>query len=188
VESDKDVVKGNIACFMKGFGFVEPFAAEHEALEAFNAVVRREVPAALKNAYGRMGIPYRYMFAGVLPAAFHYVDLFAAGIAQQKPILVQFAAQLVLTYAYAPLVFVTVNWLQRRSLGVRCAWLCDAAITVYGFMFFFLGSWWIVDIPWYSFKVLGKMVWAVTMVACLSLAWLTFRTPRRKVAQRQPPP
>ncbi len=47
MESDGKLVQGNIAAFMRAFGFVDVEAADESAWDAFNALVHREVPRAL---------------------------------------------------------------------------------------------------------------------------------------------
>eukprot|EP00927_Polykrikos_kofoidii_P019952 TRINITY_DN19380_c0_g1_i1.p1 TRINITY_DN19380_c0_g1~~TRINITY_DN19380_c0_g1_i1.p1 ORF type:complete len:844 (+),score=130.39 TRINITY_DN19380_c0_g1_i1:277-2532(+) len=60
-EVDRAIVHGNVASFMTDFGFVRPGAKQNVALEAFDALVREDVAAALAASFGPVGVQYRFV-------------------------------------------------------------------------------------------------------------------------------
>lgn len=73
-EGDRPLVQHSIARFMRGIGLVQKDASEQAALEAFDQKVHLEVPRALQESVGRVGILYRHACVIFLPLALGNMD------------------------------------------------------------------------------------------------------------------
>merc|ERR1719331_1735531 len=60
-ERDRPLVNGFIVASMKSLGRCRPDTEDKVALQAFDALVRQEIPPAMKASVGKVGLPYRYV-------------------------------------------------------------------------------------------------------------------------------
>jgi len=84
-EEDRPLVEGNIVAFMRALEEVDPEANDEAALEAFNRLVRMEVPSALNAACGRRTLPYRYVAVMTFGLSMRIFDQAVACISGETP-------------------------------------------------------------------------------------------------------
>ena len=58
---------------MKDAGAIEPNAEQHEALQAFELLVKAQLPVALQASSGNLGLSYRYLVLMAMPYFLYYV-------------------------------------------------------------------------------------------------------------------
>lgn len=63
VEADRAIIEGNVTTFMRYIGRVPPDTTEGEALDAFDAMVRKELPSSLRYSFGPHAFPYLTILA-----------------------------------------------------------------------------------------------------------------------------
>lgn len=62
-ESDRALVEGNVADFMRESGRVDTDATRDEALDAFDELVRLSIPGCLVKSMPPFSFPYTYLIA-----------------------------------------------------------------------------------------------------------------------------
>eukprot|EP00929_Paragymnodinium_shiwhaense_P011698 TRINITY_DN11781_c0_g1_i2.p1 TRINITY_DN11781_c0_g1~~TRINITY_DN11781_c0_g1_i2.p1 ORF type:complete len:757 (-),score=140.16 TRINITY_DN11781_c0_g1_i2:446-2716(-) len=75
-ESDRAIVQGNVASFMKDVGFVLPTATEEDALQGFDALVHEDVPDALAASLGVVGVNYSHVVVAFMSETLSNFDRF----------------------------------------------------------------------------------------------------------------
>eukprot|EP00443_Scrippsiella_acuminata_P003009 CAMPEP_0115272812 /NCGR_PEP_ID=MMETSP0270-20121206/54820_1 /TAXON_ID=71861 /ORGANISM="Scrippsiella trochoidea, Strain CCMP3099" /LENGTH=550 /DNA_ID=CAMNT_0002689239 /DNA_START=78 /DNA_END=1728 /DNA_ORIENTATION=- len=120
VESDRELVNGNIARYMKDLSLNQA-TTDEQALSAFNSLVSAEVPAALSKSLGPLGLPTRYRFIIALPAIMLLVDSTAAAIkADSEPRHAAIKVLSALAMSMLWLVsFTLMAWLTQRFLWIQ---------------------------------------------------------------------
>lgn len=77
-EADRPLVYRNIAILMRATHVVESGATNQEALEAFNRLVKAQLPGALDGCIGRIGLAYKYALTlGACAFGSSLIDAFA---------------------------------------------------------------------------------------------------------------
>mmetsp|Transcript_32717 Transcript_32717/g.93972 ORF Transcript_32717/g.93972 Transcript_32717/m.93972 type:complete len:585 (+) Transcript_32717:98-1852(+) len=184
-ESDRAIVQSNIARFMRGIGSVGKDASEAEAMEAFGALVRAEVPKALQRSNGRVGMKYKFVLGIFLSQTLFALDNLAADLAMDLPLkraMLGFANILTIHFGVLPLVVYLVSWLTHRTLHVRGhgpAAACEAAIALAACASGHLAVLGLESLRLRACEELAFLcLWAAVVLALLCLTWLSYR--RRK--------
>lgn len=125
VESDRVLVQRNIWMLMMDFGFVRPGGEEEEALDQFDALVRQEVPEALRRAIGHAGLPYRYVVMTVIAWIATDCDIIGAAIASEgfsRAVCIGTICRFTWVSFVLPLCVAQMFWIANRYLHVRGMW------------------------------------------------------------------
>eukprot|EP00812_Abedinium_dasypus_P013985 NODE_749_length_1377_cov_262.998487.p1 GENE.NODE_749_length_1377_cov_262.998487~~NODE_749_length_1377_cov_262.998487.p1 ORF type:complete len:379 (-),score=113.05 NODE_749_length_1377_cov_262.998487:223-1359(-) len=126
VESDRVLVESNVVAFMRGQGMVKPCASDDEALNAFDALVRKRLLPKVLSCFGTNGLQYKtalfFCFsATVLPRFDHFAQN-AVDDASLQHIVVGAVSSAALFFCGGPLALALTCKLTRLSLDVASVW------------------------------------------------------------------
>lgn len=82
-ESDRFTIHENIAAFMRDLKLVDEEMELIDVLRVFDGIVQREVPKALANSFGRVGMPYKYLVIPAVGYFFRLADMLAPCIRRE---------------------------------------------------------------------------------------------------------
>lgn len=145
-ESDRETLESLIAHYMKDLNLdeVPPDCADVTALEAFNDLVRKEVPKAITNNFRPLGVPFWFALVVAMPAIGSSMDtlaatLFVSSDLRQVGVLMLNHVMLALMWL---LNFAVMCWLTKTAIDV-VGWrewlllLCWTAVEGFGGLLFF---------------------------------------------------
>ncbi|CAJ1455239.1 unnamed protein product [Effrenium voratum] len=133
-ETDRTMVYGNIARYMRDTKAVPRDASDEDALQAFNQLVKAEVPYAITRSLGGLGIPLRYLFVILMPVMTNILDYMAASpLLYPERLAMLVRATGLLDFALSALVSATfLVWLTKRHLDLtgwkQCCWILSCSI------------------------------------------------------------
>lgn len=189
-EEDRQVVQGNIECFMKDLELVEADADEATVINSFDQLVRREVSNAIKMSLGRGGIPYKYAVAMFLSQSLRLGDT-AVNYPQSDVLesLLSISLHLSLTLFVLPL---TVAFPYHISfallLHLKRRWAFTAGfMTLYTLLGIFgTGAWVVLDVLKNSARssTLSIVLYASLIAVLCALTCLVYRPLPRQQVQR----
>jgi len=199
-EADRAVVQENIVSFVRELGLVSTVEEEEDdepsfesrALDAFDELVRTEVPPALRACFGRQGIPYQYVLLIFSSQILRWVDQVAPFIVRREPV----RNAMLLTVEYF-VVWVAICPLGTAALCTIGAWNAAACKTekgrmkrrlcvvvqFLGVMIFGNGTWyWITTVSdWGRESDLWLMVFALSSLVLFVLVAAAYRPVRSQV-------
>jgi len=121
-ERDRPLVNGFIVAYMKSLARCHAHAEDKVALQAFDALVRREIPAAMSSSIGKAGLPYRYViviYQAHLWVVFDRIGGMIADGTGFEDVLIYLFHRLLDCMICQPLVVAMVAFLTRRCLHLR---------------------------------------------------------------------
>lgn len=206
-EEDRIVVERNMAIFAVHFDVVPSGSQKGDALSAFDGLVQRDLPRALRASLGRVGLPYAHAVAIFVIFVPYAMDLVAAhfrarhlahaagGAAawawagEGRYVAAMTLHALAMAFALGPLSAAVFFFLQRCVLGFRgfrgvAAMTASSlvALTIHVLATFFLADR-LAELAAESDLALG--LFAASDATLLVLAWTVYQRPAR-VPSREP--
>jgi len=179
-ENDRPIVYRNIAVLMRQIEAVPNDCSEAVALEAFNQLVRTELPNAIAGSVGRQVLKYRYLLG--LSLAMDIPELLD-GLSNAMPvryIVRDFLWFVPMAVAFWPMIAVWMQVWSSRCLHLRgCVeFLYLLSLWIFVIVPPFLLAWGVLLTLWTmsSESDIGMAALACTNLVFFLGAWLTFRT------------
>jgi len=123
VESDRQLVQGNIIQFMRDFHFVGSLASDTEVLVAFNDLVHKRIPSAMVASLGRTGIPCLFLTSLLMSSVGRALDTSSAMLHDRAPlcqVLPQCVSVVALYSAIIPTSIAVMSYLLAHFKRLPC--------------------------------------------------------------------
>lgn len=125
VETDRQLVQGNIITFMRDFGLVKQEASDIGVLEAFNDLVHKKIPGALVANLGHTGVPCIFLWAVLVSGIGRFLDSVTPLLISHAPMCTVICKSCTVLTLYASIIpnaIAMMSWLLGKQRHLRgCA-------------------------------------------------------------------